>query len=175
MISAQDAEKIIWNALSPLAPERVPLERSLRRVLAEPVLAAEAVPPFDNAAMDGFAVRSADTDAAPATLSVSGEIAAGSTGGPRLEKMSAIRIMTGGAIPTGCDAVVQKEWTEDDEADVVRVLRRVPPAHNVRRAGSDIPKGSLVLSPGAVLRPQEIGLLASLGKLSVLAAQTNLV
>ena len=167
MISARDAAEMIWGSLKPIGATDVTLLESRGRVLAEEIIASENIPSFDNAAMDGFAVRAADVAAVPAVLGVAGEIAAGSApGGPLAPKQSA-RIMTGGPVPAGCDAVVQQEWTEVRAPGAVTVLRSVPAGHNIRHAGSDIAQGTTSLRLGTVLRPQEIGILASLGKHSV--------
>jgi molybdopterin molybdotransferase len=122
------------------------------------------VPAFDNAQMDGYAVRSADVQAAPATLRLSGEIAAGSVAPQPLRPHETMRIMTGAKIPNGCDAVIQQEWAEAKGEDAVTFTRSVSPGHNIRKAGADIPAGTTVLSRGRRLRPQEIGVMASLGE-----------
>jgi molybdopterin molybdotransferase len=174
-LAARDALRTIWEALEPLDPSPVTLGASLGRVLAEEIVSREDIPPFDNSAMDGFALRSEDASAPGATLAVVGEIPAGVLFGRPLGRGEAARIMTGAAVPPGCDAVAQQEWTESDPQGMVRVLRPVPAGHNIRRAGSDIVAGATVLSPGTVLRPQEIGLLASLGRLSVIASPRPVV
>lgn len=164
LVGARDAVRIIWDTLAPLAPELAPLAGARGRVLAEEIVAEENVPPFDNAAMDGYAVRSEDTASAPKPLAVIGEGPAGTVFARPVGSGEALRIMTGGVVPVGCDAVVQQEWTETSVPDTVHVLRAVSPGHNIRKTGSDIAAGVGALSAGTELRPQEIGLLASLGR-----------
>ena len=167
MISAQEALRIILDSVQPLETITVSLQRSLRLTLGETIVAGENVPPFDNAAMDGYAVRSSDTTSAPATLQVVGEISAGSVPTRKLLPGEAMSIMTGAKIPEGCDAVVQFEGTQQTNGTHVKILQAYPAGHNIRRSGGDIQKGAVVLEKGQVLRPQEIGVLASLGKLFV--------
>lgn len=175
MLSARDAETLIWDSVEPIGASAVPVEGSQGSVLAEDVVAGEHVPPFDNAAMDGYAVRSGDVSTVPAALAVTGETIAGTAAALPLAPASAVRIMTGGVIPAGCDAVVQQEWTEPDPPGRVRVLRTTPAGHNIRKTGSDITAGTTVLRRGMTLRPQEIGLLASLGRTSVLVSRRPVV
>lgn len=170
LTDAAEAVRIIWNSLAPLSSASVALADAAGRVLAETVVAAEHVPPFDNAAMDGFALRAEDVASAPAQLAVIGESPAGAVFSRALGRGEAVRIMTGGMIPPGCDAVAQQEWTEAGASGALRVLRPVPPGHNIRKAGSDISAGADVLGAGTTLRAQEIGILASLGRRSVLVS-----
>jgi molybdopterin molybdotransferase len=113
--------------------------------------------------MDGYAVRHADTAHAPVTLRIAGEIAAGAAPAEPVAAGNAAAIMTGAKIPPGCTAVVQQEWTEPAGSGAVKILRTAPEGHNIRRAGADIACGTEVIAAGALLRPQEIGVLASLG------------
>ncbi|MCX7622418.1 MAG: molybdopterin molybdotransferase MoeA [Thermomicrobium sp.] len=182
LLDVDEARERILAHFSPLSPRRLPLLEALGLVLAEPIRARESVPPFTNAAMDGYAVRAADTSQAshahPATLRVIGEAPAGGATPrwregvihPCLQPGTAVRIMTGAVLPPGADAVVRFEETDeafeatpDRGRDVVRVFRPVRPGENVRPAGEDIPAGSLVLSPGTVLGPAHLGILAALG------------
>jgi molybdopterin molybdotransferase len=139
--------------------EMVPLADAVGRVLAEPkVIAAVDVPPFANSAMDGYAVRAADT---PGRLRLAGEIAAGATSLPSVEVGTAVRIMTGAPLPSGADAVVPIE--DADESDgVVSISDGVLSAAYVRAAAHDTRAGDEICLPGA-LSPAGIGLLASLG------------
>ncbi len=140
------------------AVETVPLDAALGRVLAEPRLQAPiSVPPFDNSAMDGYAVRAADT---PGELSVGEEIAAGRAPGPGLEAGTARPIMTGGPMPAGADAVVPIEVAIEHDGRVQ--LAAADRGAYVRLAGSDTPAGSEVCLPGA-LTPAGVAVLASLG------------
>jgi molybdopterin molybdotransferase len=136
----------------------VPLLQALGRVLAEPVVSHLDVPPADNSAMDGYALRVCEVGQA---LPVTQRIPAG-TIGTALAKGSAARIFTGAAIPPGADAVVmQEDCTE--AAGVVRVAGTVSPGQNIRPRGQDITAGQTILDKGRVLRPQDLGLLASIG------------
>jgi molybdopterin molybdotransferase len=164
MINAREALQSILNAAHPLGPVTLSIERSIGSALAEDVVAAENIPSFDNAAMDGFAVISSDAATAPVTLSIAGEVAAGAVASSDLKPGEAMSIMTGAKIPRGCDAVIQQEWTELPDPHHVKLLRPVTAGHNIRRAGSDITSGTVVLKRGTSLRPQEIGVLASLGR-----------
>lgn len=167
MLSADRALDIIVSSVSPGEVEVVYLHEAHERVLAEEIIAAEDVPPFDNSAMDGFAVRAEDIAQSPAVLRLVGEVSAGQVATRELSHDEAIRIMTGGKVPLGADAVVQIERTESIGDTMVRVLNSVPPGHNIRRAGGDIRRGEKVLEKGRELRAAELGVLASLGKKSV--------
>lgn len=163
MINAAEARAIIVDAVHPLGTISVSLDHSLGCILAETIIAAEQTPPFDNAQMDGYAVRSEDIGTPPVALTIIGEVAAGAITARALQHGEAMSIMTGAKIPDGCDAVVQQEWTERGE-NTVKILRSAPGGHNIRKAGADIALGSQVFIPGQSLRPREIGMLASLGK-----------
>jgi molybdopterin molybdotransferase len=164
LLSAADARAIILNNISPPAAVTVGLGHALHACLAIDIRATVDVPAFDNSQMDGYAVRSADAGAAPVTMRVSGEIAAGAVAAAPLAPHETMRIMTGAKIPEGCDAVIQQEWAEAKGGDSVTFTKTVQPGHNIRRAGADIRAGTTVLSRGRRLRPQEIGVLASLGE-----------
>jgi molybdopterin molybdotransferase len=131
------------------------------RVLAEPQRSTMDVPPMDNSAMDGYAVRRADVSAAGARLRVSQRIAAGTVGAP-LAPRTAARIFTGAPVPLGADAIVMQENTTVDGDQVV--VDKVPaPEEWIRRTGSDIRAGDVILAAGMRLRPQDTGLAASVG------------
>lgn len=164
MTTASEARSIIRASVQPVGTVTVSLADSLGRILAEDIIAGEDIPPFNNSAMDGFALRAGDVAQAPHTLDLIGEVAAGSVARKPVSHGQAMAIMTGAPIPEGADAVVQQEWTEPSGDARVTVLRPVEPGHNVRAAGADISKGALVLAAGRRLRPQEAGALASLGK-----------
>jgi len=148
---------------------------SLGRVLAEDVCSDMDIPPHDNTAMDGYALQAADTvgasAAAPKRLRIIGDLAAGYVSETVVKQGTAIRIMTGAPIPQGADAVVQFEDTDEEKRKAAKkpsteigILRQAAKGLNIRKAGEDVSKGNLVLKAGTVLRPQEIGVLASLGK-----------
>jgi len=164
MITAREALDIILNNVRPLGPITVSLAHSLGYALAEDIVADDNIPSFDNTSMDGFAVRSDDIKAAPVVLTIVEEIPAGKIAEKTLKSGQAMSIMTGAKIPDGADAVVQVEWTERMDERHVKVLRSVQAGHVIRLAGGDIQKGARVLERGQTIRPQEIGVLASLGK-----------
>lgn len=162
----------IVAAFSPLPPEELPLQDALNLVLAEDVVAGIDLPPFTNSAMDGYAIRAADTaDAladAPARLRVTGQAAAGYQPDTMLASGCAVRIMTGAPLPEGADAVVRFEETDEDIEDGwVGIHRPLRPSENVRLAGEDVRSGASVLRAGARIRPAEIGLLAAIGRTHV--------
>lgn len=169
MIPLDEARAHVLSTLAPLAPTSVPLGAALGCVLAEDVVATEAIPPFANTAMDGFAVRASDTSGAtedaPAVLTVVATLAAGQAPSAPVGPGEAIRIMTGAPMPDGADAVVMVERTQvaDDDATVL-VLTEVPVANHVRPAGDDLRPGQPVFAAGAVLSPGHLGVLASLGR-----------
>lgn len=182
MISVEEALATILRHVQPLGPERLPILDALGRVLVENITSKIDIPPFDNSGMDGFAVRSGDLIRAsadtPVRLTVIGSVAAGYVAGMRVEQGTAIRIMTGAPLPDGADAVVPYEDTSDFFRDKterlqspsteVDVRRPAKTRANVRPAGEDIHAGELVLEEGRTIRPQEIGVLASLGHATVL-------
>ena len=143
----------------PMDVERKPLSRALGRVLAEDVVAAIALPGFDNSAMDGFALRSADGDA-PRRLV--GEQFAGATVGIPVAAGECLRITTGAALPAGADAVVMKENARI-EGDLVAFTQAAIAGQHVRRRGEDVAVGDTVLRAGAVLDASKLSLAAALG------------
>jgi molybdopterin molybdotransferase len=168
VLSVEDARQRILAAVRVLGPERVGLLQAAGRVLAEPVAADRDIPPLANSAMDGYAVRGADlVDVqTPIRLQVIGDLAAGYVSDVNIAASQAMRIMTGAPVPTGADTVVRFEDTSLD-GDVVEILKAPRSGANVRRAGEDVRAGQVVLEPGAVLRPQEIGMLAAVGCVEV--------
>jgi molybdopterin molybdotransferase len=171
MLSVEEALSRVLSAFRPLEPERIPLMEALGRVLAEDVYADVNIPPHDNTAMDGYALLAADTTGAsreaPARLRVIENLAAGYVTETRVRAGTAIRIMTGAPIPSGADAVIRFERTEQ-QGEWVSVLGEVSAGQNIRVAGEDVRKGDLILSKGTCIRPQEIGVLASLGVQTVM-------
>ena len=168
MISVDEALERVLSHFEPLEPEEVEVLEALDCVLAEDVYSDMDVPPFDNSAMDGYAVRAADTGGAsresPVELQVIGAVAAGHTTDLVVKPGTAIRIMTGALLPAGADAVVRFEDTGESREGRVEIFGQVVAGANVRLAGGDVRRGELVLSRGTTLRPQGIGVLASLGR-----------
>jgi molybdopterin molybdotransferase len=145
-----------------LVHERLALSRAHGRVLAQDILASLPLPPFDNSAMDGFALRHADLGASEARLRLVGEQFAGRALDLHVGAGECVRITTGAPLPAGADTVVMKENTRE-EGDAVVVLEPPRPGQHMRRAGEDVQQGDRVLEAGQVLTPARIGLAASLG------------
>jgi molybdopterin molybdotransferase len=165
VIPLPEVQAAIFGAVAPLAPADTELRDALGLVLAERVTAPEAVPPFPNTAMDGYAVQAADTAAAsedhPVRLRVVGELAAGHAPTVAVGAGEAIRIMTGAPMPDGADAIVMVERTTRDGDDGVVITLAVDPGQHVRRAGGDLEAGDVVLETGAVLTAARVGVLAT--------------
>ncbi|MHB1420215.1 MAG: molybdopterin molybdotransferase MoeA [Bacillota bacterium] len=151
--------------------ESIPLTAALGRVLARNIVAAEDVPGFNRSTMDGFAVRARDTfgasESMPAYLAISGEISMGQEASLPLEKGMTTAIATGGMLPPGADAVVMIEHTEQLDAETIGILRPVAPGENTVSRGEDIAIGETVLSQDHRMRPQDLGILATIGQLKV--------
>ena len=162
-LSFDDALAFLLERARPVQDiETSDLPAALGRVLAGPVVSSHDVPPWDNSAMDGYAVRVADvSDAGETRLRVSQRIPAGHRGGP-LVPGTAARIFTGAPVPDGADAVVVQEDCREEAGDVI-LSGRVRPGDNVRPRGNDIRAGSEVVGRGERLRPQHLGLAASVG------------
>ncbi len=167
MISAAEALSVIEKNTSPIGTTTLSADSALGHVLAGDIRSEENVPPFDNSAMDGYAVRAEDCASTSVTLRIAGEISAGQQAGNALQPGEAMAISTGAPLPRGCTAVVQKEWTAAASAGQITVTRPIKPGQNIRRAGADIPAGSVALHAGCRIRAQEIGVLLSLGTLFV--------
>jgi len=162
VIPLSEARSYVLDRVKPLAVTSVGLPEALGLVLAETVTSREDVPAFANTAMDGFALRAADTAGAPVELEVIGTVAAGDRGDLQIARGQAARIMTGAVMPRGADAVVMQEECVRSDGQV-RIPRRISRGENVRPRANDIRKGSRVLHAGQRLQPQALGLLASLG------------
>ena len=174
MLSVEEARDRILSFFSVLETDETPLLEALGQVLAEDLVAGFDIPPLANSAMDGYAVQSGSvkgaSSGAPAALSVIGSVAAGGLPTDRVTPGTAVRIMTGAPIPDGADAVVPFEDTDEADrrssgADLGRIAIRVEVEQgaDIRPAGQDVKSGERVLTKGTVLRPAEIGVLASLG------------
>jgi molybdopterin molybdotransferase len=154
-----------------LAPLEVDLETALGTTLAEEIASPVPLPPFDNSAMDGYAVRAADIEGAseetPLSLPVLDDVAAGDGRLHALGPGMAVRIMTGAPMPAGADAVVPVEWTDGGTA-AVEIRRAAPRGNAIRRAGEDVAAGHVVLRPGMVIGPAQLGIIAGTGRRSVL-------
>lgn len=155
--------------MPPNQPVSIPVHEALGLVLAEPVTASEPVPPFANTAMDGFAVRSADTVGAPVVLDVVETIAAGHAPTVEVGPGQASRIFTGAPMPPGADAVIMVERTAPLDGDRVQVEIEVPAGNHVRPVGDDLAVGRTVFEPPTTLTAGHLGVLCSLGVETVLA------
>jgi molybdopterin molybdotransferase len=162
LISVAEAQRLVLERAKPLEAERVPIERATGRVLAAAAAAVVDLPPFASSAMDGYAVRSADTTSAPVVLPVVERIAAGSPASRSLAAEEAMGIATGGAVPEGADAVVPIEVVEETE-EGLSVASPVTAGANVRDPGGDVRAGETVLEPGVLLGPGQVGALAAAG------------
>jgi molybdopterin molybdotransferase len=170
VVQLDEAIAHVLARCEPLVPGRVPAAAALGLVLAGDVVAAEAVPPFANTAMDGYAVRAADVAGAPVTLPVVAEVAAGHPAGTPLGPGEAMRIFTGAPIPDGADAVVMVERTERlDGGRAVRIDVAVEPGTHLRAAGEDLKPGERLFGAGDEVTPARLGVLASLGVDEVVA------
>ncbi len=181
MISIEEARARILDVIERLPAEEKALEDALGQVLAEDVISTITVPPLDNTAMDGYAVRAEDTagasPGAPVRLRIIGEVAAGYEFAGEVAPGTAVRIMTGAPIPRGADAVVPFEETDEQPragsgafskaADVVGVFKAARPGANIRDAGEDVREGQVVMREGTELGPAQVGVLASVGRARV--------
>lgn len=169
-ITVEDAQARVLAEVAVVEPEDVALADAQGRVLREDVAAPENVPIADNSAMDGYAVRASDVANVPVTLDVIGDIAADADPSHELRPGTAMRIMTGGAIPRGADAVIQVEQTDAGDKRVA-IFRAVTAGTNVRRAGEDMRKGEVVMRAGLPIGPGELGVLATVRKQRVRASK----
>jgi molybdopterin molybdotransferase len=162
LVSVDEALEVLLAGAKPVTEiEEVPTLQATGRVLARSQASAMDVPPLDNSAMDGYALRIADVAAPGARLRVAQRVAAGTVGRP-LEPGTAARIFTGAPIPAGADAIVMQEFCATDGDHVI--IKKVPqPEEWIRRRGSDIRAGATILEAGIRLRPQDTGLAASVG------------
>jgi molybdenum cofactor synthesis domain-containing protein len=177
VVTVDEALRHVLSGCAPLPPRRVPVAASLGLVLADDVVAGEAIPPFANTAMDGYAVRAVDVAGAapgsPVTLPVVAEVAAGHPADRPLEPGEAMRIFTGAPMPDGADAVVMVERTERLDGDAgrqsVRIDLAVDPGTHVREPGEDLVPGERVFGTGDEVTPARLGVMTSLGVAEVSA------
>jgi len=177
LLSVSEALQKLLSAFEPLGDEQVPLSGAAGRILSESVKSDIDLPLFTNSSMDGFAVRSADVVSAsqdsPVFLKVVEDIPAGISPKRILQKDQTSRIMTGAPLPAGADAVVPVEDTDQydqqmrstyDLPEIIKIFRPVQPGDYVRQKGEDVKQNAVVLETGSPLKPQELGILAMLGK-----------
>lgn len=167
MISVEEARAIILSKIERLESEEVPILEALGRVLDEDVYAEADIPPFNNSAMDGYALRAEDTRGAgpdnPVELRVLGDVAAGSVPDKAIGPGEAIRIMTGAQMPEGADSVVMVECTKKTDGGVL-IYEEAAAGQHLRYAGEDIRSGEVAIERGKKLGPGDIGVMASVGK-----------
>ena len=162
MISVDAYRETVTELLGRAPVRTVPVAEAAGLVLARDVLAGVALPPFDNSAMDGYAVRAADVAEAPVTLPVADDIPAGRVDVKPLESGTAQRIMTGAPLPPGADAIVMVEDTDRGTSEV-RISRAAAEGNHIRRTGEDVTKGAVALHAGTVLSHAHLGLAAAVG------------
>lgn len=165
----EDAQSFVIGSCPPLTPVVVGFDAAEGLVLAADVVAAEQVPPFDNSAVDGYAVIASDTEQTPVELAVVAEVAAGAVTDHVVRSGEAVRIMTGAPMPSGADAVVMVEQTERVGDDRVRIAAGVEGGAAVRRAGDDVEPGDVLFEAGTVVTPAVVGVLASVNARTVSA------
>lgn len=174
MLTVTEARARILSHFQPTATESISLIDSANRVLGTDISADGDYPPFDNSAVDGFALRAEDTSASSITLNVVADIPAGSAPTVSLKPGQAARIMTGAQVPSGADSVIPVEETDFNERSAgttapktITFSKQVRAGDNVRTRGMDIRSGEVVLEKGRTLKPQDLGLLATLGHANV--------
>ncbi len=178
MIPVDEALDKILSHIRPLGFEKVSLLDSLGRVIAEDIYAKRNIPPLDNSAMDGYAVRSEDIQNAsedhPIRLEVIEDLPAGFISTKTLEKGKAIRIMTGAPIPKGADTVIPVEESKKEDGFAL-ILKAAALGENIRKSGEDVKQGDRVIFKGDTIRPAEVGMLASVGRSFVSVSQRPVV
>ncbi len=168
--TAGDALRIVLEKVKVLGIEEVTLEDSFNRVLGKDLLAERDNPPYDRSAMDGYAVRGKDTFGAsqsnPIYLKLKGAISIGESARTEIGKGETVKVVTGGKIPLGSDAVVMQEYAREI-GDRIEVVRAVPPGKNISQKGEDFRKGEVILKKGRVLRGQDSGIIAANGRANI--------
>lgn len=168
VLTVQQARETLAAHLPARAQEEpVPLLQGLNRILAQDITARDDVPGFDRSTMDGYAVRARDTfgasESLPSYVDVTGEVLMGEAATGQVGAGQAWVIPTGGMLPPGADAVVMVEYTEELDQHTIGVTKPVAPGDHLVRCGEDVAAGSVVLTAGHTLRPQDLGLLAAVG------------
>ncbi len=175
MIKVEEAQKVILGNIRSSGSEEITILESMGRTISKDYCSKDDIPPFDNSAMDGYAVSSSEVAGAnrqkPVILDVIEDLPAGRVAKREIKKGQGIRIMTGAPIPCGADAVIMVEKTQADGGKV-KIFESAKAGENIRCAGEDIKRGELVLRKGKIIGPAEIGILASLGVKSVEVAKS---
>ncbi|MBT7271851.1 MAG: molybdopterin molybdotransferase MoeA [Nitrospina sp.] len=173
-IKVDEARKIILEKIKTQGTEKVSISEALGRILSEDIIARRNNPPMDNSAMDGYALKAKDIELAtsenPIKLEIIEDLAAGYSPKMSIQSGQAVRIMTGAPIPEGADAVIMQEDTERNE-NSVQVKDKAEIRENIRDAGEDVREGETVIKKGAKLLPAHIGMMAVVGRSSVLVGR----
>ena len=173
-IKVDEARKIILEKIKVQGTEKVSISEALGRILSEDIIARRNNPPMDNSAMDGYALQAKDIELAtsenPIKLEIIEDLAAGYSPKMTIQSGQAVRIMTGAPIPEGADAVIMQEDTERNE-NSVQVKDKAEIRENIRDAGEDVREGETVIKKGAKLLPAHIGMMAVVGRSSVLVGR----
>src|SRR5687768_4598602 len=164
MISVQEAQQLVTGNTFVRGPEEIPVRDIQNRVLCEDIFSPLDLPPFDQSAMDGYAVR---FNGDSSSFKVIGEVAAGSVFAGELEKGSAVRIFTGAKVPGGADAVIMQEKVRADGKNIIADPEVLKKGANIRPAGSEIKKAVLAIKKDKLLNPAAAGFIASMGITSV--------
>ncbi len=170
-VSFTEARALILEHVPLLPEENIPWQEALNRILREPIISKDAIPRFDNSAMDGFAIRLRDVQTLPTTLRITTPVAAGMVPPSHIPEGTAIPIMTGAPIPPDTEAIVPVEWTEPVDTHSIRILKRPKEGAHIRRKGEDVSAGEVLISPGVRITPPVIGLMATFGYASILVSQ----
>jgi molybdopterin molybdotransferase len=178
MVTVDEALEKILSHIHSLGFEKVSILDALGRVNAEDIRANRNIPPLDNSAMDGYALRFEDVQNAsqeyPIRLEVIEDLPAGFISKKKIERGKAIRIMTGAPVPKGADTVIPVEETKKEDKSVL-IFKAFPRGEHIRKSGEDVKKGDRVISKGDTIRPAEVGMLASVGRSFVSVYQRPLV
>jgi molybdopterin molybdotransferase len=179
VLSLEEARGKILNAVQPLGAQRVALADAFERIVAEPITAPINLPPFDNSAMDGYAVRAPDVAQAsaqtPVALKLIGKIAAGESFSGEVQPGTCVRLFTGSALPRGADAVVMQEDTAAADTGKILFMDKASPWENVRFRGEDVKEHGLVFETGQRLWATRVSLLAALGMNTVSVSRRPIV
>ena len=164
MIPLSEARSFVLGRCQPLRPVSIPIDDAAGLVTTNSIAATGPIPPFDNTAMDGFAVRSANVASPPVVLDVVDTLPAGARPSTEVGQGQAIRIMTGAPMPPGADAVVMVEWTTpSSDGQTVTVNESVPVGNHIRPRGDDLEVGQEVFTAGTALSPAHLGVATSIG------------
>ncbi|HKD74987.1 MAG TPA: molybdopterin molybdotransferase MoeA, partial [Ktedonobacterales bacterium] len=172
MLSVEQAQEQILSQVTALPPEQIAIEEAQGRVVAHDLVAPLDLPPFANSSMDGYAVHGEDlalaSDATPVTLQLIGEVPAGGVFAGEVSRGAAVRIFTGAPVPAGADAVIQQELTRPEgDAHAVVMLAHVGIGQNIRSAGSDLRRDTIIVRRGTMIGAPEVGIIAATGYATV--------